>query len=57
MAQDLEAQVKALEATVQELPDREAIRDLRSRYYEYVNEGKFADIAPLFTEEGKLDEH
>jgi len=28
MAQDLEARVKALEATVQELRDREAIRDL-----------------------------
>src|SRR5712692_5720900 len=34
--------------------DREAIRDLRSRYYAHVNEEKFADIAPLFTEEGKL---
>ncbi len=37
MAQDLEARVKALEATVQELRDREAIRDLRYRYHEYVN--------------------
>ncbi len=55
MAQDLEARVKALEATVQELRDREAIRDLRYRYHEYVNEGKFADIASLFTEEGELD--
>jgi hypothetical protein len=55
MAQDLEARVKALEATVQELNDREAIRDLRYRYHEYVNEGKFADIANLFTEDGVLD--
>ena len=55
MAQDLEARVKALEATVQELRDREAIRDLRYRYHEYVNEGKFADIASLFTAEGELD--
>ena len=44
MAQDLEVRVKALEATVQELRDREAIRDLRYRYHEYVNEGKFADL-------------
>src|SRR4030095_6238201 len=55
MAQDLEARVKELEAKVQELNDREAIRDLRYRYHEYVNEGKFADIANLFTEDGVLD--
>ena len=55
MAQDLEARVKELEAKVRELNDREAIRDLRYRYHEYVNEGKFADIANLFTEDGELD--
>jgi len=55
MAQDLEARVKELEATVQELTDREAIRDLRYRYHECVNEGKFADIASLFTDDGELD--
>jgi hypothetical protein len=55
MAQDLEARFKELEAKVQELYDREAIRDLRYRYHEYVNEGKFADIASLFTEDGVLD--
>src|SRR5713226_6652271 len=55
MAQNLEARVKELEAKVQEFNDREAIRDLRYRYHEYVNEGKFADIASLFTEEGELD--
>ena len=55
MAQNLEARVKELEAKVQELNDREAIRDLRYRYHEYVNEGKFADIARLFTEDGVLD--
>ncbi len=55
MAQDLEARVKELEAKVQELSDREAIRDLRYRYHECVNESKFADIANLFTEDGELD--
>jgi hypothetical protein len=52
---DLEARVKELEAKVLELTDREAIRDLRYRYHEYVNEGKFKDIPDLFTEDGVLD--
>jgi hypothetical protein len=55
MAADLEARVKELEAKVNEMTDREAIRDLRYRYHEYVNEGKFRDIASLFTEDGELD--
>jgi hypothetical protein len=55
MAQDLEARLKELEAKVQELNDREAIRDLRYRYHEYVNEGKMAEIANLFTDDGVLD--
>ena len=52
---DLEARVKQLEARVRELDDREAIRDLRYRYHEYVNEGKFKDIPSLFTDDGELD--
>jgi hypothetical protein len=52
---DLEARVKELETRVQELTDREAIRDLRYRYHEYVNEGKFSEIPNLFTEDGELD--
>ena len=55
MAQDLEARIKELEAKIQELNDREAIRDLRYRYHEYVNEGKMAEIANLFTDDGVLD--
>ena len=55
MPTDLEARVKELEAKVQELTDREAIRDLRYRYHEYVNEGKFAQILSLFTDDGELD--
>lgn len=55
MAQDLEARVKELEAKVQELTDREAIRNLRYRYHECINEGKLADIPDLFTEDGEVD--
>ncbi|MGH7933748.1 MAG: nuclear transport factor 2 family protein [Candidatus Binataceae bacterium] len=55
MAAELEARVKELEAKVQDLTDREAIRDLRYRYHEYINEGKGAEIASLFTADGELD--
>jgi hypothetical protein len=55
MAADLEARVKELESKVQELNDREALRALRYRYHEYINEGKFAEIVELFTEDGELE--
>ena len=55
MAADLESRVRELENQVRELRDREAIRDLRYRYHEYVNEGRFADIPGLFTVDGELD--
>lgn len=55
MAQDLEARVRALEAKVQELADIEAIRTLRYRYHEYINEGRYTEIADLFTEDAELD--
>ena len=55
MAADLEARVRELEAKVQELNDREDLRRLRYRYHEYINEGKFADIVDLFTEDGELE--
>jgi hypothetical protein len=54
MAADLEARVSALESKVRELTDLEAIRDLRFRYHEYINEAKFTEIASLFTEDGDL---
>ena len=54
MATDLEARLSALESKVQELVDVEAIRDLRFRYHEYINEAKFGEIASLFTEDGDL---
>jgi len=55
MAADLEARVKELESKVQELNDREALRELRYRYHEYINEGKFASIVDLFTDDGELE--
>jgi hypothetical protein len=54
MATDLEARLSALESKVQELVDLEAIRDLRFRYHEYINEAKFGEIADLFTDDGDL---
>jgi hypothetical protein len=54
MPADLEARIAALESKVRELTDIEAIRDLRFRYHEYINEAKFTEIAGLFTEEGEL---
>jgi hypothetical protein len=55
MAQDLEARIRALEAKVGELNDREALRVLRCRYHECINEGKIGEIPDLFTENGTLD--
>jgi SnoaL-like domain len=54
MPADLEARIAALESKVRELGDIEAIRDLRFRYHEYVNEAKFTEIAGLFTQDGEL---
>jgi hypothetical protein len=55
MAQDLEARVQALESAVRNLSDQEAVRTLRQRYHECINEGKYAEIPALFTEDGTLD--
>jgi hypothetical protein len=55
MASDLEARVLELESKVRELYDREAVRDLRYRYHEYVNEARFKEIPDLFTNDGVLD--
>lgn len=53
-AMNLEDRIKALESKVQELADREAIRELRNRYHEYINDAKFSAIAGLFTEDGEI---
>jgi len=55
MAADMETRFKELEAKVRELTDREALRDLRYRYHECINEGKFAEIPNLFTADADLD--
>ena len=55
MAINLEDRVKELEAKVAELYDREAIRDLRFRYHECINEAHLAEIPELFTDDGELE--
>jgi hypothetical protein len=55
MATNLEDKVRELEAKVAELYDREAIRDLRFRYHECINEAQMAGIPELFTEDGELE--
>ena len=55
MATDLEARLARVEAQLQELQDREAIRELRCRYHEYVNQGRWSEIPDLFTEDGEMD--
>jgi ketosteroid isomerase-like protein len=55
MTQDLEGRIKELEAKVQELNDKEAIRNLRFCYHECINERKLDQIPHLFTEDGDLD--
>jgi SnoaL-like domain len=55
MATDLEARVLELETKVLELAEREAIRDLRFRYHECINEAQMAEIPDLFTEDGELE--
>ena len=47
--------MKRLEAKVAELYDREALRDLRYRYHECINEAQTEEIPDLFTEDGELD--
>ena len=54
MAGSLEDRVKELEAKLAELYDREAIRDLRFRYHECINEAQVASIPELFTDDAEL---
>ena len=55
MAQDTEGRLQALEAKVQDLWDREAIRSLRFRYHECINSETLEPIPDLFTEDAVLD--
>ena len=44
-----------IEARLRDLEDREAIRTLRCRYHECINEGRFAAVPDLFSEDCELD--
>ncbi|MBI4081856.1 MAG: nuclear transport factor 2 family protein [Candidatus Lambdaproteobacteria bacterium] len=55
MTSDTEARLAAVEAQVQRLSDIEAVRQLRHRYHQCINEGAYDEIPLLFTEDGWLD--
>ena len=42
----------ALEARIQMLEDREAVRGLRDAYHHCINDGRYAEIADLFVDDG-----
>lgn len=41
-----------LEARIKRLEDIEALRSLRNRYHSCINDGRYGEIADLFTEDG-----
>ena len=43
------AEFSALTARIQRLEDIEAIRSLRNRYHQAINDGRFSEIVDLFT--------
>lgn len=45
-----EERIKSLERRVLELEDKEAVRELRYRYHQYINESRWDEVAGLFTE-------
>jgi ketosteroid isomerase-like protein len=51
----LEARIAELEKKVALLDDIEALRRLRMTYHDYFNEGRWAEIADLFTEDASID--
>ena len=51
----LNARIVELEKAVSRLDDIEALRRLRMTYHDYVNEGRWAEIANLFTEDASID--
>lgn len=55
MSTDMEARLAALEERLGRLDDIEAIRRLRQRYHEAINEGYYDAIPDFFTEDGWLD--
>ncbi|MDP6707364.1 MAG: nuclear transport factor 2 family protein [Alphaproteobacteria bacterium] len=55
MADEIQARLAALESRVQEQADTEAIRRLRNRYHQCINDGLYDEIPLLFTEDASLD--
>jgi hypothetical protein len=55
MTEDIEKRIKYLEARVQELSDKEAVRELRYRYHECFNEARYDGIPDLFAEDAEID--
>jgi len=49
------ARIAELEADVRELMDREAIRVLRCNYHDLTNQGKFTELARLFSDDAEID--
>ena len=45
----------SVEERLQRIEDMEAIRSLRRKYHIYINEGRFADMAELFTPGAAID--
>ncbi|MEQ9121515.1 MAG: nuclear transport factor 2 family protein, partial [Alphaproteobacteria bacterium] len=46
------SRIEALEARLRLLEDKEAIRALRDAYHGCINDGRFHEIADLFTDDG-----
>lgn len=50
-----ESELEALRRRVRRLEDIEAIRALRNQYHSAINDGRYADIAALFTEDAVVE--
>ena len=55
MNSDTETRLATLEVQVRRLSDIEAVRKLRHRYHQCINEAAYGEIPLLFTEDGGLD--
>lgn len=53
--QELEAAVEALRAKLQGLEDLEAIKDLKAKYFRFVDEKDWEGFRSLFTDEARFD--
>ncbi|MGE3915480.1 MAG: nuclear transport factor 2 family protein [Hyphomicrobiaceae bacterium] len=46
--------ISQLEARIRHLEDKEAVRSLRNRYHAAINDGRYGDIAELFTDDARV---